>query len=41
MSKHKTIPKRIRQEVYQKYNHKCAYCGCDLEYRDMQVDHEQ
>lgn len=39
MSKHKTIPKRIRQEVYRKYNHKCAYCGCDLEYKDMQVDH--
>ena len=39
MSKHKTIPKKIRQEVYQKYNHRCAYCGCDLEYKDMQVDH--
>lgn len=19
--------------------HICAYCGCDLEYKDMQVDH--
>lgn len=25
--------------LYEKYNHKCAYCGCDLEYKDMQVDH--
>lgn len=39
MSKHKTIPKKTRQEVYHKYNHRCAYCGCDLEYKDMQVDH--
>lgn len=29
----------IRDEVYQKYNCKCAYCGEDLEYKDMQVDH--
>lgn len=41
MSKHKTIPKKIRLEVYEKFDHKCAYCGCDLEYKDMQVDHLQ
>lgn len=35
----KTIPKAIRQKVYEKYNGHCAYCGCKLEYRDMQVDH--
>ena len=39
MSKHKPIPKKIRLALYDKYNHKCAYCGCDLEYKDMQVDH--
>lgn len=39
MSKHKAIPKRIRQQLYEQYNHRCAYCGCDLEYKDMQVDH--
>lgn len=39
MSKHKAIPKTIRMNLYNKYNHKCAYCGCDLEYRDMQIDH--
>ena len=35
----KPIPKRIREQVYQKYNGHCAYCGCELEYKDMQVDH--
>ena len=39
MSKHKPIPKRMRLLLYEKYNHKCAYCGCNLEYKDMQVDH--
>lgn len=28
-----------RQQVYGKCNGHCAYCGHDLEYRDMQVDH--
>ena len=35
----KAIPKKIRQQVYDKYNGHCAYCGCELEYKDMQVDH--
>lgn len=39
MSKHKAIPKKMRLSLYEKYNHKCAYCGCDLEYKDMQIDH--
>ena len=39
MSKHKRIPKETRLKVYQKYDAHCAYCGCDLEYKDMQVDH--
>lgn len=39
MSKHKAIPKRVRLEVYEKCNHRCAYCGCELEYKDMQIDH--
>lgn len=37
--KHKPIPKKIREQVYAKYNGHCAYCGCELEYKDMQVDH--
>ena len=39
MSRYKAIPKKIRIALHEKYNHKCAYCGCDLEYKDMQVDH--
>lgn len=37
--KRKTIPKTIRIKVFEKYNGHCAYCGCQLEYKDMQVDH--
>lgn len=39
MSKHKAVPKKTRMALYEKYNHRCAYCGCGLEYKDMQVDH--
>lgn len=35
----KPISKEIRQLVYNKCNGHCAYCGCELEYKDMQVDH--
>lgn len=35
----KQIDQKIRKQVYQKYNGHCAYCGCDLAYKDMQVDH--
>lgn len=35
----KAIPKKIREQVYQKFKGHCAYCGCELEYKDMQVDH--
>ena len=38
-AKRKAIPKSIRMTVYQKCDGHCAYCGCDLEYKDMQVDH--
>ena len=33
------ISKETRQLVYNKCNGHCAYCGCNLEYKDMQVDH--
>jgi hypothetical protein len=29
----------LREKVWKKYNCKCAYCGEDLEYNKMQVDH--
>lgn len=28
-----------RQDIYAKYNGHCAYCGKEIEYKDMQVDH--
>lgn len=37
--KRKPIPKAVRMQVYEKYDGRCAYCGCKLEYKDMQVDH--
>lgn len=39
MSRHKTIPKEIREQLYEKYNRRCAYCGCELKSKDMQIDH--
>lgn len=33
------LSKSERLLVYQKCGGHCAYCGCDLEYADMQVDH--
>ena len=37
--KRKTIPKKIREAVYNKYNGHCAYCGKKITYKEMQVDH--
>lgn len=37
--KRKTISKKEREAVFQKYDGHCAYCGKVLEYKEMQVDH--
>lgn len=37
--KRKPISKNLRLQVYNKYDGHCAYCGCELEHKDMQVDH--
>lgn len=37
--KHKPISRRLRELVYQKHNGHCGYCGCLLDYNQMQVDH--
>lgn len=31
--------KKKREIVYAKYKGHCAYCGCELEMKDMQIDH--
>lgn len=36
---HKAIPRKVRQLVYEKYQGHCAYCGREIAYKDMQVDH--
>lgn len=38
-TKRKSIPKKVRIEVYNKYDGHCAYCGKQIEYKDMQLDH--
>lgn len=35
----KQLSKKTRRLVYEKYGGHCAYCGCEMEYGDMQVDH--
>lgn len=35
----KKISKSMRRAVYKKFGGRCAYCGCELEMKDMQVDH--
>lgn len=39
MWKRKPIPKKARKAVYAKYGGRCAYCGRELLYKEMQVDH--
>ena len=33
------MKKELREKVWKKFGKHCAYCGCKLEYKDMQVDH--
>ena len=37
--KRKTIPKKTREAVYNKYDGHCAYCGKELELKGWQLDH--
>ena len=39
MQKRKVIPKKVREAVFQKYGGRCAYCGKEIEYKDMHIDH--
>lgn len=39
MSKRKRLTKAQRLEIYNKTDGHCAYCGCDLEYKQIQIDH--
>lgn len=35
----KPLPQKVRQAVYDKYHGHCAYCGKEIDFKDMQVDH--
>lgn len=37
--KRKSIPKNVRARVFNLCNGHCAYCGCEIDPKDMQVDH--
>ncbi len=39
MSERRRLTKEERRAVYDKMGGHCAYCGCELHYKDMQVDH--
>lgn len=39
-AKRKTISKSTRQALYEKYNKRCAYCGYEITYANMQIDHK-
>lgn len=34
------MTKKQRLDIYNKLNGHCAYCGKEIEYKDMQVDHQ-
>lgn len=38
-NKRTAINKKQREQIYNKYNGRCAYCGQKIEYKNMQVDH--
>lgn len=31
--------KQQREKIHSKYNGKCAYCGCEITIKQMQIDH--
>lgn len=39
MDKRKRLTKQERQHIYQMFGGRCAYCGTEMSYSDMQIDH--
>lgn len=37
--KRKAIPRGTRQQIYEMYGGRCAYCGREIAIAEMQVDH--
>lgn len=38
-AKRRKLKKQERIDVYSKLNGHCAYCGCELEFKNMHIDH--
>lgn len=38
-NKRKKLTKECRRLLHQKFNYRCAYCGCNLAYNEMTADH--
>ena len=39
MTERRRLTKEERRAVYDKTHGHCAYCGCNIGFEDMQVDH--
>lgn len=39
MQKRRKLKISERRQIYDKFNGHCAYCGCEIEFKDMQADH--
>ena len=39
MTKRRIIPEIERKAIHYAWNHKCAYCRCELDYDDLHIDH--
>ncbi|OQA82120.1 MAG: HNH endonuclease [bacterium ADurb.Bin236] len=39
MNKRRQLNRRERESVFRKCGGRCAYCGCELSYKEMTVDH--
>ena len=35
----KRLTNKERKRIFNKWNGHCAYCGCEIEFTEMQVDH--
>lgn len=38
-AKHKSLSNKVREQIHNKYAGHCAYCGCEITCKEMQVDH--
>ena len=39
MSDRRKLTAAERQQIYEKFGGRCAYCGCEITIKDMQADH--